>query len=156
MSLTFARVVSQSKNSEILSAYTWSQVIHKATLQLKLVVLLMAKQLQHDAAFRAPTLHQLPPAIVMARVSQRPLWTSAMWRAWCLDCKEGGPRAKASLPVSDARRAQAVAVRAHLLKRPAAFHKRPSAVHKRTPFKLQRHGGFITQGVKRSAGKRPA
>ncbi len=150
--------------------------MHKATFELKLGVQLLAKQIAHEAAFLSPTLRQLTPDIVLARVSLRPLWTSEAWRAWCTGLFEAGPVAKAPVPLCEARRLQSQAVREHLLKRPACL-KRPAAClrrpaaclrrpaasggesrpkRKRTPFSLQRKGSWRTQGVRSTIFKGPA
>jgi hypothetical protein len=94
-----------------------------------------------------------------ARAASRPLWTEAEWLGWCGELRGGGRGIrKATTPLVVQRVAEVVAVKAWVLKRPAAATKRPAAApqsHRhRTPFVLKREGSMVTGGVKRSVFKK--
>jgi hypothetical protein len=89
----------------------------------------------------------------------RPLWTEAEWLGWCAELRGGGRGIrKATTPLVVKRVAEGVAVKAWVLKRPAAALKRPAAAppsHRhRTPFSLKREGSMVTGGVKRTVFKK--
>jgi hypothetical protein len=97
------------------------------------------------------------PYVAVLRCVRFP--SQAEWLVWCGELR-GGARGirKATTPLVVQRFAEVAAVKAWVLKRPAAATKRPAAapsVHRhRTPFSLKREGSMVTGGVKRAIFKK--
>jgi len=140
----------ESLHAEINNWFRQTQHIHEPVLQIKLRVLLMAKQMPHLSALCDHTLRQLPAAIVSARVTSQPLMTEQQWQDWCEELGIDFIQ-KADVPLSKARNASC-----GLYKRPARPSDRTRPKRKRTPFTLDRRGTLRTGGVNRHIRKRPA
>ena len=124
----------------------------QATLKLKLVVLLMGKQMPHHNVMRHPTTAQLDHSMVLATTAMAPWWTERTWLQWCAELKPGAKTqrpVKSSLSLKEQRQQQRELVRTAALKRPAAS-KMP---RKRTPFTRQREGYLRQSGVGRTIYK---
>jgi len=150
--LAVGTMSNESLHAEINVWFRTIQKMHQATLFLKCQILTLKKQLAHCSALYWPTLKQVPPSVVLARVLANPVWTNASWRRWCSDLLTGGSLAQGDLPMNEQRRAQVHKVAEHMRKRPAA-PARTRAI-KRTPFSLKRQDNLIRGGVKHSIFKK--
>ncbi len=112
----------------------------------------------------AVVVHRCIECPSQARAASRPLWTEAEWLSWCGELLGAGGRmggrsiSKAVTPLVVQRVAEKAAVKAWVLKRPAAAFKRPAAAthsrRHRTPFSLKREGSMVSSGVKRAIFKK--
>ena len=142
----------ESLHRELNDAFRTIQNLHQATLDLKLVVLTMAKQLAHHNATNFPTTRQLDSRTVLYRCAVSAWWTDSSWAEYCSALKDhaSARSSKATLSMRAARSGQRAAVAEVLKKRPAA---RVTRSNKRTPFTLLREGSLRRPGVKPSVFK---
>ena len=142
----------ESLHKELNDAFRTIQHIHQATLDLKLVVISMGKQMSHYSATNFPTTRQLDSRTVLSRCAMAPWWSEASWVDHCLSLKKHatGRSSKAFLANREARSKQRALVAEALKKKPAAHAKHSK---KRTPFTLLREGSLLQAGVKRSIFK---
>ena len=129
-------------------------MLHQSTLELKLLVLTLRKQIPHVAALLYPTLRQMAPSVVLSTAVSKSLRSNAerLRRCATLHGTEGQLH-KAEVPLRDRRREEAAQVREWALKRPACSQKRPASSIKRTPFTLERRDNLARAGVKHTAYK---
>jgi len=147
-------MANEALHAELNGWFRQIQQLHQSTLELKLRVLTLRKQLAHNSAMFHPTLKQMPANVVLAATLGAPLWEDEAWREWCETLQTGGRTAKADLPMRDAFRKQQVRLAEWVRKRPAAaVHPKPL---KRTPFTLQRRDGLVRAGFKNKVFRRPA
>lgn len=132
----------ESLHAEINGWFRQTQGLHGSTLELKLHILTLAKQLSHNVALYSPTARQMPSAHVLARRLGAGIWTEEAWNAWA------GRGEKPGLPIEQRRKQEAAKVKQFLAKKPAV-KKRPSTNMHRTPFNLPRSKGVKRAGVHR-------
>ena len=142
----------ESLHRELNDAFRSVQILHQATLDLKLLVMTMGKQMSHYSATNLPTTRQLDSRTVLARSSKAPWWTESSWADYCQALKpsDTGRSFRASLDNREVRSKQRALVAGVIKKKPASNMLRSK---KRTPFTLQREGSLVQAGVKRSIYK---
>ena len=133
----------EALHAEIKSGFLQTQQIHKNTLRLKLVVLVLSKALSHALAMQIPTVSQTTSRLLLARVSARSVWSEDTWRSWCATAATIEGIEKANLAFNDGRSHEVRTVRQWILKKPAIKRH----VHKRTVFTKARKSSLRTQGV---------
>ena len=144
----------ESLHAEIKNWFRTIQMMHQSTLQLKLLILTLRKQIPHVAALLHPTLRQMAANIVLSTAVSKSVWSNAEWLRWCATLHgTEGQLHKAEVPLRDRRREEAAQVREWVLKRPACSRKRPASSIKRTPFTLERRDNLVRAGVKHTAYK---
>ena len=131
----------EALHAEIKSWFLQTQQIHKSTLRLKLVILVLSKALPHALAMQSPTVSQTTSRLLLARVSARSVWSEDTWRSWCATAVTTESIEKASLAFKDGRSHEVRTVRQWILKKPAT--KRHVHV-----FTKARKPSLRTQGVR--------
>ena len=135
----------ESLHHEINAWFRETQQIHQSTLQLKLQILQLCKNLSHNAALYRPTCRQMPHAELLSRVSLMPLWQPHQWMEWCSELADDTGVSKARLPLHEKRESERRKVRLTVKRRPAASVPK----RRRTPHTLERVDSFRRAGVKR-------
>ncbi|CAE7205271.1 unnamed protein product [Symbiodinium sp. CCMP2592] len=135
----------ESLHAEINRWFKETQMMHQATLEMKLEILRLGKLLSHNRALYHTTSCQMTHAEVLARATRQCLWTEGEWAAWCSELEDGeGAKMKAHLPFHEARETQKSIVRG-CRKRPASAPSARSTV-RRTPHTLERQDSFKRGG----------
>ena len=83
-------------DAELNNWFRQIQSLHKATLSLKLRIIILSKLVAHNAALYAPTARQMPSTHVLARKLGQPLFTAKQWRVWTQDLIQEGTVSKAT------------------------------------------------------------
>jgi len=143
----------EALHAELNGWFRQIQQLHQSTLELKLRVLTLRKQLAHNSAMFHPTLKQLPANMVLAATLGAPLWEADAWQEWCAPLQTSGRTAKAALPMRNAFRNEQARLREWVRKRPAGLVQHKPL--KRTPFTLQRSDTLVRAGFKNTVFKPP-
>jgi len=128
----------EALHAEINKWFANQAAIHSASLQAQLDVNLVGKLMIHGAALYHPTLTSSRAAAVLSEVVHSFVISSQDWTNFCLVQLSENERTlvQSSMYRESVQHTRRL-VRAHNLKRPAAF-KKPAGVQKRTPFTLRR------------------
>ena len=135
----------EALHAEIKSWFLQTQQIHKSTLRLKLVILMLSKALPHALAMQTPTLSQTTSRLLLARASAGSVWSEDAWQCWCDTAVVAEGIEKARLPFNDGRSHEVRTVRKWMLKKPSA---KKQSTRKRTVFTSARKASLRTQGVR--------
>ena len=141
----------EALRAELNNWFRQIQSLHKATLSLKLRIILLSKLVAHNAALYAPTARQMPSTHVLARKLGQPLFTAKQWRVWTQDLVQEGTVSKATLPLRSSRLRDSERIRSHTLKRPAVAG--PSSTASSSRSELKHRNVFAlsrTEGVLRA------
>ena len=155
-------LASGTSSNEALHAEinAWSRTftaIHRSTLALKLRFFSYIKLFAHHLATCFPMSHVVTESILLARASQKSLWTDAEWQDFSGQqiTTDGEGQQKSKLPLAEARKKEQDLVRRWAVKRPAAKHG-PAKNRKRTPLTVARSHSLRSAGVKPSKAKAAA
>ena len=73
----------ESLHAELNANFRQIQCLHQSTLELKLNILTIHKQMSHNAALYHPTTRQVPSNVVVSIAICKPMWTDDAWTTWC-------------------------------------------------------------------------
>jgi len=136
----------ESLHAEANSWFRTIRFLHQSTLELKLRILALRKQLPHFSAMCSPTTKQVSPGLLLANMLSQPLWGhTGEWESWCAELLTQSARvAKADLPLAS-----------QLRQRPAAAEP-IRAPRKVTPFSRTRRDDLVRSGVRHTIYKKGA